>query len=275
LIVYSRARISCARRVYFESRRRRIVLPEVTHMKTKDAVVLVTGANRGLGKALVQAALAAGARRVYAGARAPSSLSEVVRQGEGRVVPLRIDLADSASLEAAAASAPDVTLLVNNAGVLASYNVLDSSREQISEDFATNVFGVLEVTKAFLPALERAGAAGSAAIVNVLSVVSLANMPALGGYSASKAAAFSVTQALRGDLAKKGISVHAALPGPIDTDMTRAMEMKKTSPEDVAKAILDGLERGIEDISPDPFADEVLATWKRDPKGVERQFANG
>jgi short-subunit dehydrogenase len=152
--------------------------------------------------------------------------------------------------------------------------VLESSREQIGQDFAINFFGVLDATKAFLPALERATASGAAAIVNVLSVVSLANMPALGSYSASKAAAFSITQALRGDLAKKKIAVHAAFPSPIDTDMVRAMDMKKTSPEAVAEAILAGVERGLDDISPDPFADEVLATWKGDPKRLEQQFAN-
>lgn len=275
MIIYRYARINCARSVYWVTAESRTVLSEVTDMKTKDAVLLVTGANRGLGKAIVQTALARGARKVYAGARDPSSLADLVRQGEGRVVPLKVDLGDPASLAAAATSATDITLLVNNAGVLASYNVLESSREQIAQDFATNFYGVLDVTKAFLPALERAAAAGEAAIVNVLSIVSLANMPAIGGYSASKAAAFSITQALRGDLAKKGIGVHAALPGPIDTDMARGMDMKKTSPENVAQAILDGVERGLDDISPDPVADEVLATWRRDPKRLEQQFANG
>jgi len=163
-------------------------------------------------------------------------------------------------------------VLINNAGVLASYNVLTSTREQLAEDFAINAFGVLAVTKALLPALERAAAGGEAALANVLSVVSLASMPALGGYSAAKAAAYSITQALRGELAAKRIAVHAVFPGPIDTDMTRTFEMAKTSPEAVAQAIIDGIERGVEDIYPDPASRDMFATWQRDLKQLERQL---
>jgi short-subunit dehydrogenase len=189
-------------------------------------------------------------------------------------VPLALDITDSRSLVAAAAAAPDVAVLFNNAGILASQNVLTSTPEQIAQEFRTNFFGLIAATKAFLPALERAGAANGAALVNVLSAASLANVPSLGAYSASKAAAFSITQALRGDLAKRRIAVHAVFAGPIDTDMVSAMDMPKTSPEQVAKAIVDGVELDLEDISPDPFSEGVLATWRRDPKGLERQFAS-
>jgi NAD(P)-dependent dehydrogenase (short-subunit alcohol dehydrogenase family) len=243
-------------------------------MKTKESIALVTGANRGLGRALVQTLLGAGARRVYAGARDPRTLSELVSRSEGRIVPIQLDVANPASLAAAAESARDVTLLVNNAGVLASYDVLGSTSAQVAEDFAVNCFGVVSTTKAFLPALERAGRAGGAALLNVLSVVSLANMPSLGGYSASKAAAFSFTQALRAELGARGIEVFAAFPGPIDTDMVRAMDMKKTSPEDVARAIVEGLTQGIQDIAPDPVSQQLLALWKQDPQALERQFAS-
>lgn len=243
-------------------------------MKTKDSIALVTGANRGLGRALVEGLLTAGARRVYAGARNPRTLATLVSRAEGRIVPLELDVADPASLAAAAHVAPDVTLLINNAGVLASYNVLASTPEQVAEDFATNFFGVVATTRAFLPALERAGSAGGAALVNVLSVVSLANMPAIGGYAASKAAAFSFTQALRGDLAKRGVEVFAVFPGPIDTDMVRDMDMAKTRPEDVARAILGGVEQSTLDIAPDPVSEQLFAIWKRDPKGLEQQFAS-
>lgn len=146
----------------------------------------------------------------------------------------------------------------------------------VAQDFATNCFGTLAASKAFLPALSRAGAGagGHAALVNVLSVVSLCNMPALGAYSASKAAAYSITQALRWDLAKLNIAVHAVFAGAIDTDMVRAMEMTKTSPEDVARAIVSGVERGVEDIFPDPMSKDLCATWRRDPKELERQLAS-
>jgi NAD(P)-dependent dehydrogenase (short-subunit alcohol dehydrogenase family) len=244
-------------------------------MKIEHTTALVTGANRGLGRALVEELLARGARRVYATARDPKTLEALVREAPGRIVPLRLDVTDTASLKAAAEQVPELDLLVNNAGVLASYDLLDSSPEALVADFNTNAFGVVGAVKAFLPALERAAARGpgKAALVNVLSVVSLGNMPSIGGYSASKAAALSLTQALRPGLSRRGISVHAALPGAIDTDMVRSFEMPKTSPQVVARGILDGLEQGLEDIAPDPMSLEVLAKWRRDPKAVEHQFA--
>jgi len=243
-------------------------------MKLKDAVVLVTGANRGLGSALVTASLAAGARRIYAGARDPKQLAAVLARAPERIVPLGIDITNVDSLAAAAESAPDVSVLFNNAGILASHNFLTSSSAEIAQDFSTNFFGTLAATKAFLPALTRAGAAGQAALVNVLSVVSLANMPALGAYSASKAAAFSLTQALRSDLGKLNISVHGVFAGAIDTDMVRAMQMTKTSPASVAAAIVEGVEQGLEDIFPDPMSRGASATWRSDPKELERQLAS-
>ncbi|MET0795376.1 MAG: SDR family oxidoreductase [Polyangiaceae bacterium] len=245
-------------------------------MNLKDKVVLVTGANRGLGRALVEASLKAGARKIYAGARDPKQLATLVERAPERVLPLALDITNAASLAAAAEQAPDVAVLFNNAGVLASYNLLTSKTEDIAQDFTTNFFGTLAASKAFLPALQRAGALGigHAALVNVLSVVSLSNMPALGAYSASKAAAFSITQALRWDLAKLNVSVHAVFAGAIDTDMVRAMDMPKTSPADVAQAIVSGVERGIEDIFPDAMSESLFATWRRDPKELERQLAS-
>jgi NAD(P)-dependent dehydrogenase (short-subunit alcohol dehydrogenase family) len=262
------------RELYCGGRQRRIVVLEVTLMKLENAVVLVTGANRGLGSALVAASLAAGARRVYAGARDPKQLAAMLARAPDRVVPLAIDITNADSLAAAAAGVPDVSVLFNNAGVLASSGLLSSSSADIAQDFATNLFGTLAATKAFLPALTRAGGRGQAALVNVLSVVSLASMPALGAYSASKAAASSITQALRADLGKLGISVHGVFAGAIDTDMVRAMKMVKTSPADVAQAIVEGVEQGLEDIFPDPMSRGAFATWRNDPKELERQLAS-
>jgi short-subunit dehydrogenase len=239
-------------------------------MKMDGAVVLVTGANRGLGRSLVGASLEAGARRVYATARDASKLEEVMQQAPDKVVPLALDVGDARSIEAAAARATDVTLLINNAGVLASYGVLAASPAQIEQDFAVNFYGMLATTRAFLPALERSS---RSALVNVLSVVSFASMPALGGYSAAKAAAFSITQALRGELANKAVGVHAVFPGPIDTDMVRSFEMAKTSPDAVARAIIEGVEQGLEEILPDPTARQMFEVWKRDPKQLERQLS--
>src|SRR5262245_7944569 len=168
-------------------------------MKIQGSIALVTGANRGLGKALVSALLEAGAVKVYAAARDERKIDV----DDSRVVPLALDTSKPEQIAAAARRAGDVTLLVNNAGAATAANVLTTSREAFDNDFRTNVHGTLAVIKAFVPVLERAG--GGATIVNVLSLVSLGSFPRLGGYSASKAAAYSVTQALRPELKGKGI----------------------------------------------------------------------
>jgi len=235
-------------------------------MKINDAVVVVTGANRGLGEALVMALIELGAKRVYAGARNPASLQE----GE-RIVPLALDVTSTASIEAAATKAKEATMLINNAGVLASFGALDAPLSAVERDFAVNMYGVLATTRAFLPALERA----HGAVVNVLSVVSLASVPPLAGYSASKAAAWSLTQALRADLAPKGVSVHAALPGGIDTEMAADLAVPKTKPADVARGILAGVERGEFEIFPDPNSQAFSELWKTDPRAAARQLSGG
>jgi len=241
-------------------------------MKISKSIALVTGANRGIGRAIVDALVHAGAERVYATARDAKTLEGLATQYGARVAPMKLDVTSAADIEAAAKSAGDVTLLVNNAGVLASFGALTSSRAQIEQDFATNFFGLLDVTRAFVPVLERAGRAGGAAIANVLTVVSLASRPVIAGYAASKAAAFSLTQALRPELEAKGIDVHSVFPGAVDTDMIRAFPIPKTSPEVVAAAIVAGIERGDRDIAPDPFAEDVLHRWRTAPKEFERYF---
>jgi NAD(P)-dependent dehydrogenase (short-subunit alcohol dehydrogenase family) len=237
-------------------------------MKIDGSIALVTGANRGLGKAIVSALLEAGAAKVYAAAREGRKISS----DDPRVVPLTIDTTRPEVVAAAAKHADDVTLLINNAGVLTSFNVLTTSQAEIDADFRTNVHGTLAVIKAFLPALERAR--GGATIVNVLSLVSLAAFPALGGYSASKAAAYSITQALRPELKAKGIDLLAALPGVIDTDMVRDLQFPKTSAADTAKGLLAGIARGDEEIFPDPMAQQMGALWNKSHKEYERTFAS-
>jgi NAD(P)-dependent dehydrogenase (short-subunit alcohol dehydrogenase family) len=237
-------------------------------MKIRGSVALVTGSNRGLGKALVSALLQAGAVKVYAAARDPGK----VAADDPRVVPLLLDTSKTEQIAAAARSAGDVTLLINNAGVATAANVLTTSEAALDADFATNVYGTLAVIKRFVPVLERAR--GGATIVNVLSLASLGSFPALGGYSASKAAAYSITQSLRAELKGKGIEVLAALPGPIDTDMVRDLPMPKTSPADVAGGVLAGIERGEEDIFPDPMAVQMGALWNKSHKEYERAFAS-
>jgi NAD(P)-dependent dehydrogenase (short-subunit alcohol dehydrogenase family) len=171
---------------------------------------------------------------------------------------------------AAAEAAQDVQLLINNAGLLASYGVLASPEEALRRDMETNFFGTLAMARAFAPVLERRG---GGAMVNFLTVVALAGMPGIGGYCASKAAALSLTQCLRADLGKKGIRVHGVFPGPVDTDMIRSFEMPKTSPAAVAAAVLDGVAAGVDDIFPDPMSRQMHAVWLSDPRAVEKQFA--
>jgi len=238
-------------------------------LKIKDAVAVVTGANRGIGLAFVRELLERGARKIYAAGRDPKGLDAIVALDRTRVVALRLDLLDQKQITEAAATTGAIDLLVNNAGVAAFGSILNGSPELVARDMQTNYFGTLNVIRAFAPQLEKSG---GGAIVNLLSVVSLANMPALGGYSASKAASWSMTQAVRAELAKKNISVHAVFPGPVDTDMAKDIQLPKTSPRDVARAVLDGVESGQDDITPDSMSRDVHGAWLKDPKGVERQF---
>jgi NAD(P)-dependent dehydrogenase (short-subunit alcohol dehydrogenase family) len=237
-------------------------------MKIQGSVAFVTGSNRGLGHAIVSALVAGGASKVYAAARDEKKVSAF----GPRVVTVALDITNPEQIAAAVKNASDVTLVINNAGVLASYNVLQASQAELDTDFRTNVFGTLAVIKAFVPVLERAR--GGATIVNVLSLGSLASVPSMGGYSASKAASYSVTQALRPQLKGKRIEVLAALAGPIDTDMVRALPLPKTSPAQVAEAVLAGIERGDEEIFPDPMAQQMGALWNQSPKEFERAFAS-
>ncbi|HSU41984.1 MAG TPA: SDR family NAD(P)-dependent oxidoreductase [Polyangiaceae bacterium] len=236
-------------------------------MKIHGSVALVTGESRGLGRALVAALVEAGAAKVYAAARDATKLTT-----SPRVVPLELDTRRPEQVAAAVRNAPDVTLLVNNAGVATAQNVLTTTQAAIDTDFGTNVYGTLAVIKAFLPVLEQAS--GGATVVNVLSLAALGSFPALGGYSASKAAAYSITQALRAELKARHIAVLAALPGPIDTEMVKDLTLPKTSPADAARGVLAGIERGDEEIFPDPLAEQMSVVWNRSHKEFERAFAS-
>jgi NAD(P)-dependent dehydrogenase (short-subunit alcohol dehydrogenase family) len=233
-------------------------------MQYEGSVAFVTGTNRGLGRALVEELLARGARRVYAASRNGEA------HADPRVVPLKLDITDSAQVREAAAAAPDVELLVNNAGRNTAHSVIQGDLELLRRDFDVNVHGTLEITRAFVPTL---AAAKQAAIVNILSALSFVNMPMVGGYSASKAAMWSITQALRAELRSKNIRVHGAFPGVIDTDMSRNVPMAKASPQDVARAVLDGVAAGQNDIATDPMSSGMMETYARDPRELERQFA--
>jgi NAD(P)-dependent dehydrogenase (short-subunit alcohol dehydrogenase family) len=231
-------------------------------MTIADKAVLVTGANRGIGQALVEEALRRGAKRVYAGTRRPFS------HLDRRVTPLTLDVTNAEQTQAAVESVESLDILINNAG-LALFDDL-SDRVALERHLAVNLFGTYGVTQAFLPLLTRS----RGALVNVLSVVALAALPIIPAYSISKAAAFSLTQSLRALLAGQGVSVHAVMAGPVDTEMSRGYDVPKASPESVARAIFDGVEKGDEDIFPDPMSASMAESWRSGAvKATERQFA--
>lgn len=238
-------------------------------MELKNAAVLVTGANRGIGKALVQELLERGVRKIYAAGRKLESLEDLQALDSERIVPLELDITDLQQVETAARDASDVNLLVNNAGVASLVGLLESDDDTFRHDMETNYFGTLKMMQAFVPVLIKNG---SSAVANVLSVVSLANMPSLGGYSASKAALYSLTQGYRAALGQRGVQVFGIYPGPVDTDMARDLTLDKTPARAVAHEIAGGIEADKLDIFPDPMAKSVEQTYYGDPKALEQQF---
>jgi NAD(P)-dependent dehydrogenase (short-subunit alcohol dehydrogenase family) len=231
-------------------------------MTIKDKAVLVTGANRGIGQALVEEALRRSAKRVYAGTRHPFSHTDA------RVTPLMLDVTNALQIQQAVDEVDTLDVLINNAGV-AIYDDL-SNPDVIEQHLAVNFLGPLKVTHAFLPLLKRS----KGAIVNNLSLAGLAALPVIPSYSISKAAAFNMTQSLRALLAGQGVTVHAVVLGPIDTDMNRGFEIPKASPESAAQHIFDGLEKCEDEIFPDPASLSISEGWRTGAiKALERQFA--
>jgi NAD(P)-dependent dehydrogenase (short-subunit alcohol dehydrogenase family) len=227
-----------------------------------NKTVLVTGANRGIGHALVAEALHRGAKRVYAGTRQP------LAHADERVTPLTLDITDQAQIRAAANQVEWLDLLINNAGI-GLYDDL-GDRAALEAHLAVNLFGPYDLTQALLPALTRS----QGAVVNLVSIAALAALPIIPSYSVSKAAAFSLTQNLRPLLAARGVSVHAVLVGPTDTDMSRGFDVPKVSAEHAAAAILDGVQAGDDEIFPHPMLEAAALSWRSgELKSLERQFA--
>ncbi len=232
-------------------------------MNIENKTVLITGANRGIGRALVAEALRRGANRVYAGTRGSLQITDE------RVVPLALDVTNALDIEGAAAELDGLDVLINNAGI-ALYDDL-SDTAVVEKHLATNFLGPLKVAQAFLPLLKRS----KGAIVNNLSLMALAPLPLTPSYAISKAAAFNMTQSLRALLAGQGVTVHGVFLGPVDTDMTRGFEIPKASPDAVAQGIFDGLERNEEDIFPDPMSQSIADGWTNGvAKAFERQYAS-
>ncbi len=231
-------------------------------MNIKDKTILITGANRGIGRALVNEALRRGARRVYAGTRG------AIQNSDRRLTPLTLDVTNVSQIQRAAEQVDSLDVLINNAGVAIYDDLSDIS--VVEKHLAVNFLGLLKVTNAFLPLLKRS----KGAIINNLSLAGLAALPIIPSYSTSKAAAFNLTQSLRARLAGEGVKVHAVVLGPVDTDMNRGFDIPKASTESAAQGIFDGLEKGEDEIFPDPASQSIAEGWRAGAfKALERQFS--
>lgn len=218
-------------------------------MNIENSVVLITGANRGIGLAFARELLARGARKVYAAARDPAT---VTLPG---VQALRLDVTQPEQIAAAAEQATDVTLVINNAGIAQPGGFLAEGSDAVTRRiFETNFFGMLNVSRAFAPVLK---ANGGGALLNVLSVASWVNGGELAAYSASKSAAWSLTNALRHELAGQKTQVLGLHMAYVDTDLTRGFEVPKSSAEEIVQQALDGLEAGADEVLADALTQQV------------------
>lgn len=218
-------------------------------MQLSNAVVLITGANRGIGLALAREALERGARRVYAAARDPSRV-----QLPG-VVPIQLDVTDPDQVLRAARDCPDVNVLINNAGVAETGGFLqDGALEATRRQLEVNFFGMLRMAQAFAPVL---AANGGGAMLNVLSIASWINRPLLGTYGSTKSAAWALTNGLRHELRAQGTQVTALHMGFVDTDLTHGIDAPKSTPQAIARAALDGLAAGQDEVLADEMTRQV------------------
>jgi hypothetical protein len=232
----------------------------------KGSVVLITGAAGAIAQALIAELKARGASKIYAATRDAPDLA-----ASGGVVPVKMDVASDEEVAKVAASAGDVTLLINNAGINHNTSFMTAPDIAIArEEIEINYLAPLRVTKAFAPVLIK----NKGAVLNLLTILSRVSLPFMGSYCASKAAGLSLTQGLRGELAPKGVRIVAAMPGAIDTPMTAMLTIPKMTTADAAKEIFDGFEAGEEEIYVGEMARGLAQGLANDPKGVERQLAS-
>ena len=233
-------------------------------MHIEGSIALVTGANRGLGKAYVDALLAAGAKKIYAGARQPPGAAD------SRVIPLKLDVTLSADIEAARQRCGDVNILINNAGIMLKTTMLsEQSAESMRREMNVNVFGTLAMIQAFAPILAKNG---GGAIANMLSVVSWFTYPFNATYCASKHAALAVTDAARIQLKAQGTQVLGVYAGFLDTDMASELAGAKTPPRQVAERTLQGIREGVHHVRADKRSEEAWDSVRKDPEGFEKSM---
>ncbi len=246
----------------------------MSNIVVKDAVIFITGASRkrGIGRALVEESVKRGAKKVYATARNISQLDSLASQYQGIVVPLSLDVTNSGETDRVAQEASDTQILINNAG-FAGYSgfCFNYSEEIARQELEVNYFGSINLIRSFCKTLIKNQ---NGAIANIISIGGLSSFPLAATYSASKAAAHSLTQSVRAELTRHGVSVFGIYPGPIDTDMADGLDLEKESPANAAVRIFDGIEQGIEDITTDDFADNFVKNLRLDPKVVEKDIGD-
>lgn len=246
----------------------------MSKVKVKDAVVFITGANRprGIGRSLVEEAVKRGAKKVYATARDVSQLADLASKYPKVVVPLSLDVTNNKDVEQAVKKAGDTTILINNSGYAGYSGICFNYDDKIArQELEVNYFGLIHLTRAFCKPLLKNK---NGTIVNVVSIAGYSSFPMCATYSASKAAAHSLTQAVRAELKPHGISVFGVYPGPIDTDMADEVKFPKETPANVAIRVFDGVEKGVEDITTDTFADDFVKKLRKDPKLAEKDIGD-
>ncbi len=232
----------------------------------QDKIILVTGANRGIGKSLVKTALDKGAAKVYATGR---DLSKMPDFEDEKVIHFELDIANSAQISTVVKETEDTQVLINNAGILSPGSILDGDMDAIRKDMDVNYYGTINMMRTYAPILERNA---PAILVNIASIVAYSPLASIAGYSASKGALYSATLSVRTELAKKGITVHAVNPGAIDTDMNKGSDWEMPTADITAGIILDQVELKELDIIPDDRGLGMHQAWREDPKKLAEVF---
>lgn len=234
----------------------------------KDKVILVTGANRGIGRSLVQTLLNIGVGKIYAACR---DISKIPAFDDNRITVLPLDITDDQQVALAAARAQDTEILINNAGGLNAGNILEGDLDGMENDLQVNFFGNIKMMRAFAPILKTNK---PSMLINIVSIAAYSPLPSIAGYAASKAALFSATQSVRIELARHGVLVYAINPGAIDTDMNQGSDWKMPSPDTVAVKILEAIGQESFDIIPDEMGQDMYRAWREEPSRLSQIFSD-
>ncbi|QQD16013.1 SDR family NAD(P)-dependent oxidoreductase [Sphingobacterium sp. UDSM-2020] len=234
----------------------------------KDKTILITGANRGIGRSFVEALLNNGVGKIYATCR---DVNKMPTFNDDRIVHLALDITDDKQVALVASAAQDTEILINNAGTVNPGNILEGGLLGMENDLQVNYFGTIKMMRAFAPILIRNK---PSLMINIISIAAYSPLPSIAGYAASKAALFSATQSVRIELAKKDVSVYAVNPGAIDTDMNKGSDWKMADPDRTAIKILENVSDGTLDSIPDEMGQGMYTTWREEPAKLAKLFSD-